>query len=347
MPATQARRSVHSCPVGRVPDIELTVNPSETGTIPDAEALGQARERISPELIRTPVLSSRTINALCGGEVYFKCENMQRVGAFKARGAMNAVLSLSDEEAGRGVVTHSSGNHGAALAFAAARRGIPATVVVPETASQTKIENVRRYGGQVEFCKPTLADREKVASRLLESTGGVLIHPYDDFRVIAGQGTAAMEFIEEVDKLDLLVTPIGGGGLISGTCLAAKAFGRGIEVYGVEPEEADEAARSLLAGQLTALGPAPATIADGLLANVSERTFGIIRDHVGGIATVSDLETIRAMRFVWMVLKTIIEPSAAVAVAALLEGRIDVRNKRAGVILSGGNVDLDHLPWIS
>jgi threonine dehydratase len=324
----------------------LIVDPSETGTIPNAEALRQARERITPELNRTPVLSSRTINAMCGGEIYFKCENMQQVGAFKARGAINAVFSLSDEEAVRGVVTHSSGNHGAALAFAAARRGISATVVVPETASQTKIENIKRYGGRVEFCGPTLADREKVAGRLLESTGGVLIHPYDDCRIIAGQSTAAMEFIEQVDELDLLVTPVGGGGLISGTCLAVKESGRGIEIYGVEPDAADEAARSLLVGHLTTLGSNPKTIADGLLANVSERTFGIIRDHVAGIVTVSDAETIRAMRFVWMVLKTVIEPSAAVAVAALLEGRIEVRNKRVGVILSGGNVDLDHLPWI-
>lgn len=323
----------------------MIVDPTETDTIPDAEVLRQARARISPELNRTPVLSSRTINGLCGGEVFFKCENMQRVGAFKARGAMNAVLSLSDEEAERGVVTHSSGNHGAALAFAAARRGIPATVVVPNTASRAKIENVKRYGGQVEFCEPTLVDREAVASRMLESTGGVLVHPYDDFRVVAGQGTAAMEFIEEVDGLDMLVTPVGGGGLISGTCLAARIFGYGIQVYGVEPEAADEAARSLQAGHLTALGPDPETIADGLLANVSERTFGIIRDHVAGIVTVSDTETIHAMRLVWMVLKTLIEPSAAVAVAALLEGRIDVRNKRVGLIISGGNVDLDHLPW--
>jgi threonine dehydratase len=323
------------------------VDPAETVTVPDAEVLRRTRARISPELNRTPVLSSRTINGLCGGEVFFKCENMQRVGAFKARGAMNAVLSLADEEAGRGVVTHSSGNHGAALAFAAARRGIPATVVVPNTASRAKIENVKRYGGQVEFCKPTLVDREEVANRLLEATGGVLVHPYDDFRVIAGQGTAAMEFIEEVDELDMLVAPVGGGGLISGTCLAAKIFGRGIQVYGVEPEAANEAARSLQAGHLTVLGPDPETIADGLLANVSGKTFAIIRDHVAGIVTVSDAETIRAMRLIWMVLKTLIEPSAAVAVAALLERRIDVRNKRVGLIISGGNVDLDHLPWTS
>jgi threonine dehydratase len=323
----------------------MNVDPTETDTVPDAEVLRRARVRTSPLLNRTPVLSSRTINGLCGGEIFFKCENMQRVGAFKARGALNAVLSLSDEEAGRGVVTHSSGNHGAALAFAASCRSIPATVVVPNTASRAKIENVKRYGGRIEFCEPTLEDREKVANRLLERTGGVLVHPYDDFRVVAGQGTATMEFVEEVDELDMLVTPVGGGGLISGTCLAAKAFGRGIRVYGVEPEAADEAARSLQAGHLTAPGPDPATVADGLLARVSKRTFGIIRDHVAGIVTVSDPETIRAMRLVWMVLKTLIEPSAAVAVAALLEGRIDVRNKRVGVVISGGNLDLDHLPW--
>jgi threonine dehydratase len=341
----QALASIHSCTEGSDPGIEKSVDQYIAGTVPNTEVLRQARARISPELKRTPVLSSRTINRLCGGEVFFKCENMQRVGAFKARGALNAVLSLSEKEALRGVVTHSSGNHGAALAYAASLRDITATIVVPNTASQTKVENVKRYGGQVEFCEPTLEDREKVSNQLLESTGGVLIHPFDDFRVVAGQATAAMEFIEEVEGLELLVTPIGGGGLISGTCLAAKYFGRGIAVHGVEPEGADEAARSFQAGRLTTFESNPVTIADGLLAHVSELTFGVIRDHVEGIAAVSDAETIHAMRLVWMVLKIVIEPSAAVAVAALLEGRIDVRNKRVGLIISGGNVDPDHLPW--
>ncbi|MEZ5278361.1 MAG: threonine/serine dehydratase [Opitutaceae bacterium] len=321
------------------------MNFSDPGGWPDADALRSARLRIDGRIVRTPVLTSRTLDEKCGCRLFFKAENLQRVGAFKARGAANAVLSLPDSDAEAGVVTHSSGNHGAALAWAAASRGVPATIVMPETASRAKVENVRRYGGTIAFCRPTLEDREAVAARILTEAGGVLVHPFDDWRVIEGQATAAMEMLDEIPDLDAIVVPIGGGGLISGTCLAVGHAAPGVRVYGVEPENAAEAAAFINAGQRIEgyrIGPG---IADGLMATLSPRTFAVIRERVEGIVTVSDAETIAAMRLVWMVLKSLVEPSAAVVVAALLEGRIPLQGQRVGVILSGGNVDLDRLPW--
>jgi threonine dehydratase len=279
-----------------------------------------------------------------GARLYFKCENLQRVGAFKARGAANAVFSLSDDEARRGVVTHSSGNHGAALAYAAARRGIPAWVVMPETAPAVKQKNVGRFGATIRFCAANVAAREAACSEVQRETGAVLVHPFDDARVIAGQGTAALELVEDVPGLDVMIAPVGGGGLLSGTAIAATSLQRGIHVCGAEPANADDAARSFRSGRIEPL-PATETIADGLRTTLSARTLAAIRTHVDAIGTASEEAIVRAMRMTWERMKIVIEPSSAVPLACLLEGTLDVRGKRVGIILTGGNVDIDRLPW--
>ncbi|MBV9994720.1 MAG: threonine/serine dehydratase [Caulobacteraceae bacterium] len=305
-------------------------------TLADIEA---ARARIEGKVKRTPVMRSAVLEAEAGAAALcFKCENLQEVGAFKARGAASAVFALSDAEAARGVVTHSSGNHGAALAWAAALRGIAAHVVMPSTATAAKQANTARYGARIVLCEPTLAAREAAAARLAEETGAVFVHPYDDPAVIAGQGTCALELLEQAPELDLVLAPIGGGGLISGTATAVKGRAPATRVVGVEPAGADDALRSLLAGVLIPM-ERPDTIADGLRASLSERTFAVIARRVDDIVTVSDAEIVLAQRALWEALRMLIEPSAAVPYAAIRAGRIDVRGLRVGIILTGGNAE--------
>jgi threonine dehydratase len=314
-----------------------------TLTLTDIRA---AHARIVDKIHRTPVLTSATLDALCGGQLFFKCENFQKIGAFKARGAANAVFSLTDAEAARGVATHSSGNHAAALARAARLRGIPAHIVMPSNAPKTKIESVRRNGGRIIFCEPTLVAREAECARIIAETGARLIHPFDDYAVMAGQGTATLELLEQAPELDLIIVPVGGGGLLCGTAVAAKGARPGIRVIAAEPAGADDAARSFTAGHIIPLEKA-STVADGLRTSLGERNFPLIQQHVDGIVTVSEESIVAAMRRSWEVLKIIIEPSCAVPYAAIMEQKINVSGKRIGLILTGGNVDLDALPWLA
>ena len=308
------------------------------------QLIEDARERITGKVSVTPVLTSNTLDALAGARLHFKCENLLKGGAFKARGATNAVFALSETQARRGVATHSSGNHGAALARAAALRGIRAYIVMPDNTSQVKRAAVSRYGAEITWCAPTLAARESTVRQVLAATGATLIHPYDDLLVMAGQGTVALELLNAVPTLDVILCPIGGGGLLSGIAFAAKTIKPGIRVIGVEPAGADDAARSLRAGHIVPVEH-PDTIADGLRATVGERPFAEIRRIVDEIITVPDAAIVRAMRQIWEVLKIVVEPSGAVPYAALLGAPEALRARRIGLILSGGNVDLDHLPW--
>ena len=324
-----------------------TIATSAAGTtiaLPDIADIRAAHARIARYVHRTPVLTCASLDELVGAQLYFKCENFQKVGAFKARGACNAVFSLTDEVAARGVVTHSSGNHGAALAYAAQRRGIPAFVVMPENAAKVKQANVARHGATIRFCAPTQAARERACADVQRETGATLVHPYDDVRVIAGQGTATLEFLDDVPDLDVVIAPVGGGGLISGTSIAAKATRPGITIYGAEPAGADDAARGFASGKVEPL-PHPDTIADGLRATLSERTLHAIRRYVSAIPTASEAAIASAMRMTWERMKIIIEPSSAVPLACLLEAGLPIAGKRVGIIVSGGNVDLDRLPW--
>ena len=304
----------------------------------------EARERILGKVNVTPVLTSTTLDAQAGAQLHFKCENFQKCGAFKARGATNAVFALSESQARRGVATHSSGNHAAALARAARLRGIPAYIVMPENSAQAKRAAVQRYGGQVSYCAPTLAAREAAAAELVRRTGALLIHPYDNLQVMAGAGTAAAEFLEQVPELEVLLCPVGGGGLLSGTAVAAKSLRPSIRVLGVEPAGADDAARSLRAGHIIP-SVDPRTIADGLRSSLGERPFAEIRRLVDDIITVAEADIVAGMRTLWEVLKVIVEPSGAVPYAALRTPRTEFAGRRVGVILSGGNLDLDRLPW--
>lgn len=312
-------------------------------TLADIQA---AAARIKPYAHRTPVLTCTSLNRLVGAELWCKCENFQKVGAFKFRGACNAVFSLAEPEAQYGVATHSSGNHAAAVALAAQLRGIKAHIVMPDNASAVKKAAVAGYGGTIVYCAPTLAAREATLERVVRETGATFIHPYDDARVIAGQGTVALELLTDVSDLDILMAPVGGGGLLSGTALATAALAPATQVIAAEPEAADDAYRSLQEGRIV---PAldPRTIADGLRTSLGELTFAIIQRHVQQIVTVSEAAIISAMRHVWERMKIVIEPSAAVPIGVLLERKIDLTGKRIGVILSGGNVDLDSLPWLS
>lgn len=304
----------------------------------------QAAKRIKPYAHRTPVLTNESLNQRAGARVFFKCENFQKVGAFKFRGACNAVFSLTDEEAEQGVCTHSSGNHAQALALAARLRGIPAYIVMPNNAPQVKKNAVAGYGGRITFCEPTLEARESTLERIRLDTGAVVVHPYNNERVIAGQGTAALELLEEVPDLDVVIAPVGGGGLLSGTSIAAAGVKNGIRTIGAEPEMADDAFRSMQAGKIIP-SQNPKTIADGLLTSLGELTFPIIQKNVERIVTVSEAGIIAAMRFVWERAKIVIEPSSAVAVGVLWEKKIDLSGLKIGVIISGGNVDLEQLPW--
>lgn len=305
-----------------------------------------ARARIAPHVKLTPVLTNDALDAPTGAQLFFKCENLQAMGAFKARGAANAIFLLSEAEAARGVVTHSSGNHGAAVARAAKLRGIPGFIVMPHNAPQAKIRNVESYGGRIVYCEPNLTAREAACARIAAETGAVLVHPFDDYAVMAGQGTAALELLEQAGPLDLVLCPVGGGGLLSGTAVAAKGAQPSVRVIGVEPEAADDVAQSFRARKPVSIVHAN-TIADGLRTNVTgERNLPLILQHVDDVVTVSEEAIIAAMRTLWENLKLVIEPSAAVPFAAIQSGRLDVRGKKVGVILTGGNVDLDALPWL-
>jgi len=306
----------------------------------------EAHARIRDKINRTPVLTSETLAGQAGGALFFKCENFQKVGAFKARGATNAVFLLSDAEAQKGVATHSSGNHAAALARAAKLRGIPAHIVMPTNVPKAKEASVRRYGGQITFCEPTLAARESATARVMAETGAQLVHPYNDLRVMAGQGTAALELLEDVPDLDLILCPVGGGGLLSGTATAAKNLKPGIRIVAVEPAGADDAYRSFRAGRIVP-GATANTIADGLRGALGDKTFAEIERYVDDIVTVSEPAIVQAMRALWEVMKIVVEPSAAVAYAAVVERKLDVAGKRVGIILTGGNLDLNDLPWMN
>ena len=311
---------------------------------PTLNDIRQAAERIRPYAHRTPVLTNESLNEKVGAQVFLKCENFQKVGAFKFRGACNAVYSLSDDEAARGVCTHSSGNHAQALALAAKIRGIPAYIVMPNNAPSVKKNAVAGYGGLITFCEPTLEARESMMERIRLDTGANVVHPYNDARVIAGQGTAALELLEDVPNLDVIIAPVGGGGLLSGTAIAATELKKGIRIIAGEPEMADDAFRSMMAGEIIP-SKSPKTIADGLLTSLGTLTFPIIQQRVEQIVTVSETGIIESMKYVWERVKIIIEPSSAVAIGVLWEKKIDLSRLKVGVILSGGNVDLEKLPW--
>ncbi len=316
------------------------------GTQPTLEDIRQAYTRIKPFIHHTPVLTCRAIDDMFGATLFFKCENLQKVGAFKIRGACNAVYSLSDPESQNGVAAHSSGNHAAALALAGQWRGIKAYVVMPENSSTVKLKAVAGYGAEIVLCKPTLEAREETLDGVVQSTGAAVIHPYNDYRVICGQGSAALELCEAISDLDIVMAPVGGGGLLSGTAIAVKGLSPQTEVIAGEPERADDAYRSLKAGRIIPVED-PDTIADGLLTSLGDLTFPIIDRHVKDIITVSEEDIIAAMRLIWERMKIIVEPSASVPLGAIMRRPQDFAGKRIGIILSGGNVDLDALPWLA
>ncbi len=313
-------------------------------TLPGIKDILAAHDRIRPFIHRTPVLTSGQLDRILGASLFFKCENFQKVGAFKFRGATNAVLSLNDEEKKKGVVTHSSGNHAAALALAASMNRVKARIVMPETAPEVKKNAVAGYGAEITFCKPTLQAREETTRMIIEQTGAILIHPYDNFNVICGQGTAALELLDEIKDLDIIVAPVGGGGLMSGTSTSAKNLRKKIRVIGAEPLNANDAWQSFKTGRLTP-SVNPKTVADGLLTSLSELTFEIIRKNVDDIFTVREETIIECMLLVWERMKIVIEPSSATVLAVVRENPELFRNKKAGLIISGGNVDFRKLPF--
>jgi threonine dehydratase len=313
--------------------------------IPTYDDVVAAHERIRPYIHRTPVLTSSYFNELTGAELFFKCENFQKAGAFKVRGASNAVFGLSDEMAKKGVATHSSGNHALSLSYAAGRRGIPCHVVMPRTAPQAKKDAVRGYGGIITECEPSTSSREAVFAQVQAATGAEFVHPYNDPRVIAGQGTCSRELMEQVEGLDAVIAPIGGGGMVSGCCLTLSNIAPGVEIYAAEPEQADDAYRSFKAGHIIA-DDAPETVADGLKVPLKDLTWHFVSNHVTDILTASEQEIIDAMKLTWKRMKIVIEASCAVPLATILKNPETFRGKRVGVIITGGNVDLDTLPWI-
>jgi threonine dehydratase len=328
-----------------------TSKTSTAGTVThiDAATIREAHERIKPRIHRTPVLTSQSLNKMAGAQLFFKCENLQKTGSFKIRGAANAVLSLTDEGAAKGVLTHSSGNHGAAVACAASWRGVPAWIVMPHNTPSVKVRAVESYGGKISFCEAKVSARAEVAARIQAETGAAMVHPYDDDRIIAGQATAVKELLEEIPDLDAVLVPASGGGLLSGTCLGAKGVRPEVYVFGCEPERADDAYRSLKTGVLQ-VQESSDTIADGLRASLSERTFTVIRNFVETILLVSEKEIVDTKLLIAQRMKLVIEPSSAVAVAPLLRAggvvglnlrpRIEGQSPKIGVILSGGNVEL-------
>ncbi len=314
-------------------------------TLPTFDDMLAAHERIKPHIRRTPIRTSDYLNEQVGAELFFKCENFQEAGAFKVRGATNAVFGLSNEQAKRGVATHSSGNHALSLAWAAGRRGIPCNVVMPHSAPQAKKDAVRRYGGIITECEPSTSSREAVFATVQAATGAEFVHPYNDARVIAGQGTCARELMEQVERLQAVIAPIGGGGMISGTCLTLSTLAPSTSVFAAEPEQADDAYRSFKAGRIIA-DDAPVTVADGLKVPLKELTWHFVQRHVSDILTASEAEIIDAMKLAWKHLRVVLEPSSAVPLATLLKNKARFAGQRVGVIVTGGNVDLDALPWI-
>lgn len=312
--------------------------------IPKFEDIEAAMRLIGPHVHRTPVLTSKQLDAISGARLFFKCENFQKVGAFKFRGATNAVLNLTEAQRAAGVVTHSSGNHAAALAHAAVMRGVKAYIVMPSSAPEVKKRAVEGYGAEITFCEPTLAAREAAAAAVIERTGATMIHPYDNFYIIAGQGTAAMELLEEVPRPDAVLAPVGGGGLLSGSAITTRHMAPAAKIYGAEPLLADDAARSLRTGTIQPALP-PRTIADGLLTSLCERTFSVIRNNVDDILTVTEEQIAEAMALMWTRMKIVVEPSSAVPLAAVLANRELFSGKKVGIIVSGGNADLQKLPF--
>ena len=314
--------------------------------IPSIDDMHAAHERIKPHIHKTPVLTSSFFNELTGAELFFKCENFQKAGVFKARGASNAVFSLSDDMLEKGVATHSSGNHALSLSYAAGRRGIPCTVVMPRTAPQAKKDAVKGYGGRIIECEPSTSSREAVFAEVVAKTGSEFVHPYNDHRVIAGQGTCSRELIDQVEGLDTVIAPIGGGGMVSGTCLTLSNLAPGVKIYAAEPEQADDAARSFKAGYIIA-DDAPETVADGLKVPLKDLTWHFVSNHVTDILTASEQEIIDAMKLIWKRMKIVMEPSSAVPLATIIKNKDTFAGKRVGVIITGGNVDLDLLPWLN
>lgn len=316
--------------------------------IPTLDDMLEAHERIKPYIHRTPVLTSRFLNELAGCEMFFKCENFQKAGAFKVRGASNAVFGLTDEEAKNGVCTHSSGNHALSLSYAAGRRGVPCNVVMPYSAPEAKKAAVRGYGGIITECQPSTTSREEVFAKVQAETGGDFVHPYNDPRVIAGQATCSREFLEQMEERgvtpDMVVAPIGGGGMISGTCLTLSNLAPDVKIYAAEPVNADDAARSFKAGHIIA-DDAPNTVADGLKVPLKDLTWHFVSNYVTDILTATEEEIVEAMKLTWTHMKIIIEPSCAVPLAVILKNKDVFAGKKVGVIITGGNVDLDKLPW--
>jgi threonine dehydratase len=311
----------------------------------DLDAIRRAHDRIRPFIHRTPVLTSERLDAASGASLFFKCENFQKVGAFKARGATNAVFAIDDETARRGVATHSSGNHAAALSRAAKLRGIAAHIVMPSNSSKVKVRAVEGYGGRIVFCEPNQQAREETCARVIADTGATMIHPFENEDVMAGQGTLAIELLEDVPDLDLILCPVGGGGVLSGTAVAAKGLRPSIRIIATEPAGADDAAQSFHAHRLVHQ-EMKNTIADGLRTDVGAPNFELIQRYVDDIVTASDESIVAAMRAIWETMKIVVEPSGAVSYAAILEDKVDCRSKRIGIVLTGGNVDLDALPWM-
>ncbi|WP_424975208.1 beta-hydroxyaspartate dehydratase BhcB [Dinoroseobacter sp. S124A] len=317
----------------------------EPAVIPTYEDVVAAHERIKPYIHRTPVLTSSYFNELTGAELFFKCENFQKAGAFKVRGASNAVFGLTEEMADKGVATHSSGNHALSLSYAAGRRGIPCHVVMPRTAPEAKKAAVRGYGGIITECEPSTTSREAVFAEVQAATGAEFVHPYNDPRVVAGQGTCSRELMEQTDGLDMVIAPIGGGGMISGCCLTLSNIAPEVKIIAAEPEQADDAYRSFKAGHIIA-DDAPVTIADGLKVPLKDLTWHFVSNHVSDILTASEQEIIDAMKITWQRMKIVMEPSCAVPLATILKNKEKFAGKRVGVIVTGGNVDMDKLPWI-
>jgi threonine dehydratase len=313
--------------------------------IPTFDDVVAAHERVAPYVHRTPVLTSSYLDALTGAELFFKCENLQKAGAFKVRGASNAVFGLDESSAAKGVATHSSGNHALSLSYAAGRRGIPCHVVMPRTAPQAKKDAVRGYGGMITECEPSTSSREQVFAQVQAETGADFVHPYNDPRVIAGQATCSRELLEQVQGLDAVVAPIGGGGMVSGTCLTLSNLAPDVAIYAAEPERADDAYRSFKAGHIIA-DDAPQTVADGLKVPLKELTWHFVSRYVTDIFTASEEDIVAAMRLIWQRMKIVMEPSSAVPLATILKNQHVFAGKRVGVIITGGNVDLDKLPWL-
>ncbi|MDI3324893.1 pyridoxal-phosphate dependent enzyme [Pontibacterium granulatum] len=324
----------------------MSSSTEQTMIIPTYDDVLAAHERIKPYIYETPVLTSRLLNELTGAELFFKCENFQKAAAFKVRGASNAVFGLTEEEAKKGVATHSSGNHALSLSYAAGQRGIPVTVVMPRTAPQAKKDAVVGYGGTIVECEPSTSSREAVFAEVVAESGADFVHPYNDPRVIAGQATCSKELVSQVENLDAVIAPIGGGGMVSGTCLTLSNIAPEIKIYAAEPLNADDAARSFRAGHIIA-DDAPNTVADGLKVPLKDLTWHFVSNHVTDILTATEEEIIDAMKLIWKHMKIVVEPSSAVPLATILKNPEIFKGKRVGVILTGGNVDLDKLPWLN